>query len=54
VRRGFRDLFERSRYQITSRRIPTDTLVYSEQEYAALTRDRSSSLAEALATAIEL
>jgi len=52
VRRGFRDLFERSRYQITSRRI--DTLVYSEQEYAALTRDRSSSLAEALATAIEL
>ena len=54
VRRGFRDLFDRSRYQITSRRIPTDTLVYSEQEYAALTGDRSSPLAEALASAIEL
>lgn len=54
VRKDFRDLFERSRYQITSRLIPTDTLVYSEAEFAGLAGDPASFLGQSLAAVLEL
>lgn len=54
VNREFRDIFERSRYQIHSPLIPTDTLVYSEEEFAALARDRESFPGQVLPTALEL
>lgn len=54
VRRSFKDLFDRSDYQIHSREIPTDSLVYSEVEFEKLARDPSSFVAESLAKAVEL
>ncbi len=54
VSREFADLFERSRYQIQCRSIPTDTLVYSEREYERLAEDPGSFLARALKVSIEL
>ena len=54
VRRDFSDLFERSRYQIRTAAIPTDTLVYSEAEFDQLSRDPESFVARSLALAIEL
>lgn len=55
VRREFQD-FHKSRapYQIFSRSIPTDSLVYSETEFWGLSRDPDSFLAQNLPTAIEL
>lgn len=52
VDREFSDLLERSRYQIHSRVIPTDTLVYSEAEFELLARDRTSRLSQELAFAV--
>jgi hypothetical protein len=54
VRRDFRDLFERSRYQIFCPSIPTDTLVYSEAEFEALSREPDGFLPGALEDAMEL
>lgn len=54
VRREFPDLLDRGRYHITSRLVPTDTLVYSEAEFAKLANDPSSFVAESLTGAIEL
>ncbi len=54
VRRQFAGILERSRYQIYTHSIPTDTLVYSEDEFAALARDPSTFLAQNLQAAIEL
>lgn len=54
VRRQFAGILERSPYQICTRSIPTDTLVYSESEFEALARDPTSFLAQNLATALEL
>ncbi len=54
VRRQFADILERSRYQIYTRSIPTDTLVYSESEFEALARDPTSFLARNLPGALEL
>jgi predicted nucleotidyltransferase len=54
VRKSFKDLFERAVYQIASREIPTDSLVYSEAEFDALASDPSSLVAQSLARAVEL
>jgi tRNA nucleotidyltransferase (CCA-adding enzyme) len=55
VRREFPD-FVRSRapYQIFSRSIPTDSLIYSETEFQRLSCDPESFLAQNLPTAVEL
>jgi hypothetical protein len=55
VRREFED-FHKSRapYQIFSRLIPTDSLVYSETEFRGLSGDPDSFLAQNLPSAIEL
>ena len=42
VRKDFADLLERSRYHIHSPLIPTDTLVYSEQEFDRLAAEPGS------------
>ena len=52
--RDFPNLLERSRYQIYSKLIPTDTLVYSRSEFDDLARDPTSFLAQSLRAAIEL
>ena len=54
VRREFPDILERSLYQIRTGAIPTDTLVYSEREFAELCRDSSSFVSRNLAAALEL
>lgn len=54
VDREFLGLLERSRYQIHSSAIPTDTLVYSRAEFEALAADPRSLLSESLACAAEL
>jgi len=54
VAREFSDLLERSRYQIHSAVIPTDTLVYSQAEFEVLTADPRSVLSQNLAYAVEL
>ena len=54
VGRDFPDILDRSRYQIHSKAIPTDTLVYSETEFAELSRDPSSFLARSLISALEV
>jgi predicted nucleotidyltransferase len=54
VRRDFPDLLSRSPYQIFSKSIPTDTLVYSESEFARLAADADSGLGRSLQHAIEL
>lgn len=54
VRKDFADLFQRSRYQIHGKSIPTDTLVYSEKEFEQLARDPASFLAQNLPSALEL
>ncbi|HTV54559.1 MAG TPA: nucleotidyltransferase domain-containing protein [Terriglobia bacterium] len=54
VRREFKDLFDRSHYQIHSPEIPTDSLVYSEAEFEELARDASSFVAQNLEKAVEL
>lgn len=55
VRRDFPDLlFSRSPYQIFCRAIPTDSLIYSEEELVRLSSDPSSFVAEALESALEL
>lgn len=54
VRRDFPDLLSRSPYQIFTKSIPTDTLVYSAAEFARLAADAGSFLARGLQCAIEL
>ena len=55
VRREFPDfLSSRSPYQIFTRSIPTDSLVYSESEFEQMSRDPESILAQNLRSAIEL
>lgn len=54
VDREFPDFLERSRYQIHSRSIPTDTLVYSRAEFDELARTAGSFLAQNLPFTIEL
>jgi predicted nucleotidyltransferase len=54
VRRSFPDLLSRSPYQIFTRAIPTDSLVYSEREFEDLSKDPTSFLAQNLLTAVEL
>ena len=52
VRREFTGLLDRAPYQVFSRLIPTDTLVYSESEFERMRAEPF--LSEALATAVEL
>ncbi|HLW80314.1 MAG TPA: nucleotidyltransferase domain-containing protein [Terriglobia bacterium] len=55
VRREFAgDHLERGGYHIRVKSIPTDTLVYTEAEFAALANDRESFLARNLTSALEL
>lgn len=54
VRKEFSDIFDRSRYQIHTKSISTDTLVYSETEFDELRRNPSSFLAQNLSVALEL
>lgn len=54
VRKEFADIFERSRYQIHCKSVPTDTLVYSEREFEELSGDPGSFLAQNLSSAREL
>lgn len=55
VGREFPDLLgSRTPYQVFTRSIPTDSLVYSEAEFQELSCDPESFLAQNLPTAIEL
>jgi len=54
VRQEFPGILERSRYQVHTSAIPTDSLVYSEREFDQLSRDPSSFLGRNLPTALEL
>ncbi len=54
VRKEFADIFERGRYAIFAPSIPIDSIVYSEAEFARLSQDPSSFLAQNLRSAIEL
>lgn len=54
VRKEFRDLLERSRYQIFTKSIPTDTLVFSEAEFELLSKDLTSFPAQDLRFSLEL
>jgi len=55
VRREFSDfLSSRTPYQIFTRSIPTDSLVYSEREFEQMSRDPDSFLAQSLLTALQL
>ena len=55
VGREFPDfLSSRSPYQIFTRSIPTDSLVYSEREFEQMSRDPDSFLAQSLPTALQL
>jgi predicted nucleotidyltransferase len=54
VRREFADILTRGDYHVSAPSIPTDTVVYSESEFAKLAQDPSSFLARNLPTAMEL
>lgn len=54
VRREFPDVLDRSRYQIHTKTIHTDTLVYSETEFENLAQDPGSFLGRNLTSAPEL
>ncbi len=54
VRGNFPDILDRSPYQIFTRAIPTDSLVYSETEFEQLRHDPDSFLAKNLPQALEL
>jgi predicted nucleotidyltransferase len=54
VRQNLSGGLERSRYQIYTRVIPTDSLVYSESEFEELAREPSSFVAQNLSKAMEL
>lgn len=54
VRKEFTDLFERCRYQIYAKSIPTDSLVYSESEFEKMARDPESFPSQNLPSAVEL
>ena len=54
VRKEFPGILDRSPYQVYTRAIPTDTLVYSVQEFQQLSGDPFSFLARNLPTALEL
>lgn len=54
VRKDFPRFLDRARYQIFPKGIPTDSLVYSEDEFERMARDPSSFLAQNLSLALEL
>lgn len=54
VRREFTDVLDHSPYQIHTRAIQTDSLIYSEAEFERLSRDPSSFLSQNLSSALEL
>ncbi len=55
VGRDFPDLIaSRAPYQVFTRSIPTDSLVYSEREFEQLASDPNSFIAQNLPTAIQL
>ena len=54
VAREFTDILDRSRYQIHTKTIPTDTLVYSESEFRVLAADPQSFVGRTLPSALEL
>ena len=54
VRREFSDVLERSKYQLHSQMVPTDTLVYSESEFKRLVAQPASFLGKAVESAVEL
>ena len=54
VRKDFASFFDSCHYQIYTKSIPTDSLVYSESEFDKLARDPESFLAQNLSTAVEL
>ena len=54
VRTEFRDVLERSVYQIQCRSIATDTLVYSEAEFERQASEAGSFLAQAMENAVAL
>jgi len=54
VRREFPEILDRSSYQIHTRSIPTDTLVYSETEFAGMAGDPRSFIGRNLVHAIDL
>lgn len=54
VRQEFADILSRSVYQIHTRTIPTDSLIYSESEFRDMQRDPRSFISRALPHAINL
>lgn len=54
VRKDFPRFLDRAPYQIFPKGIPTDSLVYSEDEFEKMARDPESFLAQNLASAMEL
>ncbi len=54
VRKDFANFLDRSRYQIFTNAIPTDSLVYSEDEFEKRACDPSSFLAQNLSSTLEL
>jgi Nucleotidyltransferase domain len=54
VRKALSDFSSRSPYYIFAPGIATDTFIYSETEFAQLSRDPSSFLAQNLQSALEL
>ncbi len=54
VRKEFTNFSESCRYQIYTRSVPTDSLVYSESEFEKMARDPASFVAQNLPSALEL
>ena len=54
VQREFSGILDRSPYQIHTRAIQTDSLIYSESEFQQLSQDPSSFLSQNLPDALEL
>ena len=54
VDREFEDILDRSPYQIYTKAIQTDSLVYSRREFEQMAQDPESFVARNLAAAIEL
>jgi len=54
VRKQFSHFFESCQYQIYTKSIPTDSLVYSEAEFEQLAQDPTSFVGQNLPSALEL
>jgi predicted nucleotidyltransferase len=54
VRKEFANILERGSYAIFAKGIPVDSIVYSEAEFAKLSQDPSSFLAQNLPNTLEL